>query len=281
MNTRRFEAMNTSWWVRCDRSVLLDGVEPWVEEVEARLSRFLDDSALSRLNRTRSAEDAILAGVTRAALEMAEATGGAFDPTLGGQLAALGYDRSFEKIDRPTVERRREGDDGAPLAVHLEGDRVELHGDGELDLGGIAKGWTIDRVVERLRSSGAESVLVDAGGDLRGTGRPWPIGLEAGPVVELTGAAIATSSRRRRRWASAGGEEFHHILDPETGQSADSPLAEVTVIAGEAATADALATALLVAPDRLLPQLDRWEARAAVRSADGDWWTTSNWKEAS
>ena len=77
------------------------------------------------------------------------------------------------------------------------------------------------------------------------------------------------------------GEALHHILDPETGTSADSPLAEATVIADQAATADALATAILVAPDRLLPRLDRWNARAAVRGADGDWWTTRNWKEAS
>jgi FAD:protein FMN transferase len=131
---------------------------------------------------------------------------------------------------------------------------VDLPGDLALDLGGIAKGWTVDHVALALAPLGA--MLVDAGGDLRvvGTvdGEPWPIGVQDPftperdrAVVRLRCGALATSSIGGRRW-QRGSRMLHHVIDPRTGTSADSSLHSVTVHASHAMTADVAAKVVLV-----------------------------------
>jgi len=277
--SREFRAMGTSWWIACDVPSLLPEAETLVRSFEGRLSRFVPDSALSLLNRERSAVCPTLAAVTRVALRLRAATGGAFDPTLGARLAALGYDRSFDHIEPARGSLPMDLD---PLptttAVVVEGDRVTLDGPGDLDLGGIAKGWTVDRVLERLVAGDADAALVDGGGDLRGVGRPWPIGVGDGLVVPTSAGAIATSSTRRRRWRDPAGRERHHILDPRAGLPSATTLDVATVIAPDTATADALATALLSGPPnalaRLMPDLQALGAHALVCDREGRWWMT-------
>jgi thiamine biosynthesis lipoprotein len=273
MTGRSFRAMDTPWWIRCDVPELLAPAEALVRQVEARLSRFQPDSALSRLNLRRTLEDPWLAEVVQAALRLRERTGGAFDPTLGARLAELGYDRTFAAIGQaapaPAAYRH------LPLGVHVDGDRVSLDGLGSLDLGGIGKGWTVDHVRHWLLAAGAREVLVDGGGDIRGAGRPWSIGVADGLVVDAGVQAVATSSNSRRRWKNTAGAELHHLLDPRTGLPADSALDTATVVAADAMTADALATAVLVAPEQVLPLLPALGASAIVRGRDGRWWSTS------
>lgn len=276
MISREFEAMDTSWWVYCDDAGLLDDVELLVRSAEARLSRFLPDSALSRLNRRRQARDPLLAEVTRTALRLGELTGGRFDPTLGGRLAELGYDRTFDAVGVPSPAPAAFVDRSAH--VQVDDDRVCLDGPGQLDLGGIAKGWTVDHLVDRLLSRGAREVIVDGGGDIRTAGGSWSFGVGEWLCVELDSEAVATSSTRQRRWTTLDGAQLHHILDPQTGQPSAPAIDTVSVVAADATTADALATAVLVDPDRLLPELPSLQARAAVRGLDGTWWTTPNWE---
>ncbi len=156
---------------------------------------------------------------------------------------------------------------------------VRLEGRGEIDLGGIAKGWIVDRVVEMLLEAGASSAIVDGGGDIRVVGGPWPIEYGRGHVVYVESGAIATSSIRRRRWRDAEGRQLHHVLDPSTGNPARPAVESVTIRANEAALADALATAALVDTERvveILPSLDG----ALACDQDGRWWTTPNWETA-
>lgn len=280
---RAFRAMSTSWWIACDRPDLLRAAEARVHATEARLSRFRADSALSRLNRARAVVDPLLAEVTRAALRLRAQTDGAFTPTLGARLAGLGYDRSFDLLPVRTTAVPPPDDRPIdplhdPLQVEVEGERVRLHGPGDLDLGGVAKGWTVDHVLEALREGGAGRALVDGGGDLRGFGRRWPVGVGDDLVASVEEEAVATSSTRRRRWRGARGEDLHHLLDPRTGAPARSSVDTATVVAPDAATADALATAVVVDPGRVLPLLPGLGARAAVRGLDGRWWTTPGWE---
>lgn len=279
-----FRAMGTTWWVRTDEPRLLDEARSYVADVESRLSRFRPDSALTLLNRRREARDAALAAVTKFALELRALTAGAFDPTLGLELRRLGYDRSW-----PTSEAlparvspcpgEIEGEKKRPVTLaRVEGDRVFLEGDGELDLGGVAKGWTVDRVIELFVARGCGEVLVDGGGDIRGAGRTWSIGVGDGRAFEIASEGVATSSTRVRRWRAAGGEEMHHILDPHTRLPARSEIETVTVIASNAATADGLATAAIVAPAVVLPLLPTLDARAIAGGANGAWWVTPNWE---
>lgn len=263
MRAHAFSAMGTTWWLGGGGDH--PRAEAFVRDVEARLSRFLPDSALSRLNRERCVEDELLARVTRAALRYGEATAGVFDPRLGVELAAAGYDRPFDRIARPARHEAR-----THLRVQVERARVTLEGDGELDLGGIAKGWTVDRVFELLDGDR----LVDGGGDMRAVGEGWTIGVGDDHSIDLDGAAVATSSTLVRRWPLADGGEAHHILDPRTGRPTQGRLVEATVLAPTTTAADVLAKAVLVNPDAILAFLPAFGARALVRDLAGRWWNS-------
>lgn len=273
-----FRAMGTDWWISCDVPHLLRAAEAQVRRLEARLSRFRAGSALTRLNLAREVRDATLAAATRSALALRAETGGAFDPTLGARLASLGYDRAFVAVGRPAPAAPCPR--GEPLRVTVRGDRVRLEGPGALDLGGIAKGWAVDRVLERLRRGGARRGLVDGGGDLGAFGGPWRVGAGDGLVIEVGDGAVATSSVLVRRWRDADGVPLHHVLDPRTGHPARATIDTATVSAADAATADGLATALLVDPARVVARLPALGARAALRDHDGRWWTTADWSDA-
>lgn len=280
MSCREFHAMGTTWWVTCDAPGLLAGVERAVRALERRLSRFLPDSALSRLDRERQVSDPALAAVTKAALALRTSTRGMFDPTLGAQLRGLGYDRPFVELGRAAAAVACPPPRRDALEVEVTGDHVRLTGEGSLDLGGVAKGWTVDRLVERLRRSGGRWGLVDGGGDIRGFGRVWGIGVGDGLAVTVSDEAVATSSTLLRRWRDRAGLERHHIVDPRSGVPARTRVVTATVVAPTATEADGLATALLVDPDLVLARLPAHGARAALRDDEGRWWTTTDWREA-
>ena len=124
---------------------------------------------------------------------------------------------------------------------------IELDPGIHLDLGGIAKGYAVDRAAKILEEHGP--CLVDAGGDIAARGRGWPIGLDTGDgtlTLELGDGAVATSGRDRRRWRR-GGEELHHIIDPATGLPAAGDLLRVTAVAATATDAEVRAKALFLA----------------------------------
>lgn len=280
MKQHAFLAMGTDWAILAEgcSAETLAQAERLVRDVEGRLSRFLPDSAVSRLNRDREASDPVLASVLREAMGFWRDTGGAFDPRLGAQLASLGYDRPFAEVRSPAGSTRSEAVQA--LEVVIDGDRVRLEGTGSVDLGGIAKGWTVDRVVDGLVRGGAEAVLVDGGGDIAVRGGEWPIGWGDDTSVTLRDGAIATSSTQERRWHSAQGQRLHHVLNPRTGLPATSAFDTVTVLAPNATTADALATATLVDASRQLPRLKGPGYQAAMRAPSGHWFTTPNWSAA-
>jgi thiamine biosynthesis lipoprotein len=126
-----------------------------------------------------------------------------------------------------------------------------LHG--QIDLGGIVKGWTVDLAAGL--AARAPAALVNAGGDLRchgaepGRDGGWMLDIEVGPGrherQELRGA-VATSSTRLRRWQDAQGRESHHLIDPHSGRPAESGLSQVTVHGPETWLAEVLAKAVLI-----------------------------------
>jgi thiamine biosynthesis lipoprotein len=135
-----------------------------------------------------------------------------------------------------------------------------------LDLGGVAKGYGIDRAFEALTSAGCDGVLVDVGGDVRvrgidARGEPWLITVRdpfggSNPVsFELENGAVCTSGNYER-FVTIDGVRYSHIIDPRTGRPADR-LPSVTVVSGDAMTADAWATALSVLGPDGLGQLPR------------------------
>jgi FAD:protein FMN transferase len=234
-----FRAMGTD--VEC----LLDGppgdrfgaVEAEFARLEALLSRFRPDSELSLLNAAGSLEAGPdLLAVTRLALEARTRTQGLFDPTIHDALVAAGYDRSFEYVAADGPASAAAGCGGE---VELDGTIVRLGTGVRLDLGGIAKGYAVDRAVELLAPAGP--CLVNAGGDLAVAGGAWPVAIEGGSLtLELSRGAVATSGRDRRRWRR-GGEELHHLIDPSTGRPAATDVLHATVVAPTAVEAEVLA----------------------------------------
>jgi thiamine biosynthesis lipoprotein len=223
-----------------------------IRRLENIFSRFDSDSELSELNRRGGLRvGPELFEVVDLALAARDRTGGRFDPTVHDALVAAGYDRTFEEV--PAEER---GDHPRPSAAlrcagSVRVDRrtrsIELDSGVHLDLGGIAKGYAVDRAAKILAEHGP--CLVDAGGDIAARGRGWPIGLNTGDgtlTLELVDGAIATSGRDRRRWRR-GDEELHHIIDPATGLPAAGDLLRVTAVAATATDAEVLAKALFLA----------------------------------
>ena len=216
---------------------------------EQLFSRFREDSLLSALNRGQPVEHARFAAAVRLAFQAFEATDGLFNPMVLPALRQAGYDRTFAEVRS-----------GAPLpqpvpdprhALSLSGDRVALK-QGQLDLGGIVKGWTVDLATELL--AGQEGALVNAGGDPRAEGAErgadgWLLAVEApGGETAWEGAmrgALCTSTTQRRRW-QAGGQMAHHLIDPRTGLPAASPFLQVSAWAAEAWRAECWAKAVLV-----------------------------------
>jgi len=205
------------------------------EDRDAVFSRFRPDSELNRVNASRGATlvSSLFARMVELALRARTSTGGLVDPTLG--VEAAGYDRDFAEL----VPRDE------PVASALTGP-IALYGRvlvaSRLDLNGVVKAAAVDDALRLVSGPG----FVSAGGDLV-TSAPVDVRLSDGGSVRLVSGGLATSGRTKRRWLRAG-EEQHHLIDPATGRPAElGPLA-ATVVAGDAAEAEAHATALAVSP---------------------------------
>lgn len=274
-----FVAMNTgvsAWWYG-DASIEPQMVEALFRSSEAALSRFDAASDLSQLNRSESVLSLVSAplfAALQAALWAAAVTGGLYDPTLLAELEQAGYDRSFDQlVERAqfqwpvanSVAKPRSTDGAGDTgrrpwdwrAVQLEPEQQAVRRPRGLrfDLGGIGKGWTVDRAADLLYGQGP--FLINAGGDLYAGGRPdgvhgWRIEIEH-PLrpqetiasLQLHDAALATSSVTKRRWRKDG-DIRHHLIDPRSGRPAQTDALSVSVIAQRTVVAEVHAKAALL-----------------------------------
>lgn len=281
MLRERFRAMGTSMELLLDAPehpdarVALRRARDVIGDLEAQLSRFRPDSELSRLNRARRMRvGPDLVRVLGLALGLRRRTGGRFDPTVGRAVVAGGYDRSYEAIEDDARAPGPPAPAGGGVVLDSRWGWVSLGPGVDLDLGAIAKGDAADRACAILSEVGP--CLVNAGGDLVVSGPradgPWPVSV-ATPggelVLNLERGALATSGTDRRTWLRAG-ETVHHVVDPRRGAMATTDLIRATAIASTGAEADALATALLVAGDRVAGRLaDLWSVPAVFVTSGG------------
>jgi thiamine biosynthesis lipoprotein len=303
MTAASFPAMGTTVTVLLparDRALGLEIVRGLFAEWEEALSRFRQESELSRLNARAGQPTTVsplLYSVLATALEAAHATSGLYDPTLLGQLVRLGYDRSFDALpaelpaelppERPEPHSRPAAPGGGWRAIHLSAARREVTlppGVG-LDFGGIAKGMAVDAASSALRDRGIEAALVNAGGDLAVLGQPadqgeWPVlvsGRARTWVVGLTSGALATSGVARRHWLQ-GGQQRHHLLDPRTGLPAETGLWSVSVTAARCQQAEVAAkVAFVLGPVAGAAFLVEHGLSGLFARADGGWRTVGAW----
>jgi FAD:protein FMN transferase len=249
------------------------GVEREFARIEAALSRFLPESELSELNRKGAVKAGpdLLAAV-ELALAARERTGGRFDPTVHDALVSAGYDRSFEDVaaDGPATNGHGNHSCGGPVEIDRFTRTISLAAGVKLDLGGIGKGYAVDRAAERLSRLGP--CLVNAGGDVAVRGRRWPVGVETANgfvTLELVSGALATSGRDRRRWRR-NGEEQHHLIDPVTGRPSASDLLRVTVVGTSTAEAEVLAKSYFLAGEAsATAEAERDGVASVLVTADG------------
>jgi thiamine biosynthesis lipoprotein len=287
--------------------------------LDEQASRFRDDSEISLAQRSFSAatrpgsarpgdaplrESCIvsegLAEAIAVALAAAEWTGGLVDPTVGGALCGLGYDRDFAALPQgPAGEPAPPEPGHVPgwQSVQLDGRRLRLAAGVKLDLGATAKGLGSDRAARAAAACvPGGGVLISLGGDIAVAGEApaggWPVlvaeepeppGREPaarggqperareeppGQLVRLAAGALATSSTRCRQWWR-GGRTVHHIVDPRTGLPAAGPWRTASVAATNCAEANAAATAAIVAGEQAAGWLAAQGLPARLVAHDG------------
>jgi len=270
----RGETMGTTWSARFVAPVGVpvrawqDGVQRCLDDVDAQMSTYKPDSALSRYNAAPAGTwlalpDECFAVIARA-LQLARDTDGAYDPTVGPLVNLWGFGPEARPEGAPAEEAI-----AAALArvgwwkPQLNDTARQLFQPGGvyIDLSSIAKGHGVDRVGEWLDEAGAQAWLVEVGGEMKARGAkpdgaPWRVGIERPDgsgaydhVLALSGHAIATSGDYRRRYAQDGAVRSHHI-DPRTGYPVAHAVASVSILAARAIDADPLGTAMtLLGPD--------------------------------
>lgn len=249
-----------------------------VEREAALLSEYEESSEVSAVNRAAGIAAVEVSPETIAVVARArrfsELTGGAFDITCAA-CARLWSVREARIPGEESVAACREHVGYRDLAIDLGRSTIYLRRPGmRIGLGGIAKGYLVDRAFEVLRAMGMTDFVVNGGGDLRllghNAGQPWEVVIahprDPGALlgrVRLEKGAVATSGDYFR-FFERDGVRYHHILDPKTGMPARRSIA-VTVIADNAMDADALATGLFVmGPEKGLELVARLPDVAAL-----------------
>ncbi|HHI69091.1 MAG TPA: FAD:protein FMN transferase [Planctomycetes bacterium] len=256
----------------------LSRAEAALRKVEAAMSSHLADSEISRLNAAPPARKVPLSPwtlqVLREARDLWKATGGAFDVTCRPLL--LLWKKAARAGRLPTPREIRTARQASRWDLLELGARwARKKGAGlQVDLGGIAKGFGIDKALEAMKKTGVPAGLVDVGGDLRafgpgtGPGGTWKVDVldpftrsPAGSLA-LREGAVCTSGGYFR-YVEIQGKRYSHILDPRTGRPARAA-SSVTLLGKEAARTDAWATALAVLGPQGLPLLQRQKGLEAL-----------------
>jgi thiamine biosynthesis lipoprotein len=249
---------------KCVRAALEE-----IRKVDDLMSDYKSDSEISLVNK-EAFEKAVQVStstyeVLQRSVEFSEMTGGAFDITVG-PLVALFREAKENKVapneEQLALARSKIGFE--KLKLDSDNKTVQFSENGMLlDMGGIAKGYAIDKAIEAAQSNGAIGAMVDIGGDVRCFGLPpagkdhWLIGLQDPNsaiegirggglmmVLKVADAAVATSGDYQQ-FVLIEGKSYSHIMDSKTGASAEG-LSSVTIIAYNATDADALATSVSV-----------------------------------
>ena len=261
-------------------------VDSLLERINLSLSTYIDSSLISRIN-SASPNDSIALDphfitVYSKALEVYNATDGAFNPAVGPIVSAWGFgaqpaqDLSHSDVDSLLELIRL---DAFSLNASLKSLTKTMAG-AQLDFSAIAKGYGVDAVANLLDTNGIDSYFIEIGGEVRTSGihpsgeRHWAVGIDmpapqgledrkVQTVIEIQDRSLATSGNYRNFYIKDG-KKYVHTINPFTGYPEESDLLSASVLAADCMTADAYATAFMVLGERkslaLVDQLDDIEA---------------------
>lgn len=230
-----------------------------IDRIERLMSTYKEDSQISAINREAHLQPVPagkeLFALIRRSLEISELTEGHFDITYDS--VGRHYDfRKGEKPDAATIEAELPNIDYRLVRLHVGDETVAFAREGvRINLGGIAKGYAVERAIAVLQERGVQYASVSAGGDSRllgdRRGEPWVVGIQdprnrEGLAVRLPLADEAVStSGDYERYFDEDGTRYHHIITPSTGRSASS-VQSVTIVGPDATMTDALSTSVFV-----------------------------------
>lgn len=243
-----------------------------MERLEKLFSRTIEGSEVNRINLAAGEKpvmvDEEVLYVLERALYYACLSEGYFDPTIGPLIDAWGFlGQEFRLPGQAEIESALALVDYSLVQVNPDSSTVFLPVTGmSIELGGIAKGYIVDKAMEILKDAGVKHAFINAGGDIgligsKPDGDPWRIGVrhpredEIIAVFPLSGRAVVTSGDYQR-FFTEDGVNYHHLLDPNTGYPARQ-LISVTIIAETVLEADALSTAIFIlGPEKGMPLLE-------------------------
>jgi thiamine biosynthesis lipoprotein len=257
--------------------------------VDLAASRFRDDSEVRLVHAAGGwpvRVSPLLAELVGAALAAAHRTEGRVDPTLGGALVGLGYDKDLAVLPADPGWRVRPAADPAWRRIRLTGTELTVPAGVLLDLGATGKAFAADRCARLVAERFGTGVLVALGGDIATAGEApeggWRILVSDGPdepsctVAVPAGAALATSSTVSRRWRT-GGQVLHHILDPRTCRPARPIWRTVSAVADSCVEANTLTTAAVVRGASAPAWLRTQRVPARLVAAAGPVLTVGGW----
>ncbi len=259
--TREIYAMNTIININVPRGIkgvesVCNDVVYYIYDVESKLSAYFDDSDTEKFNRSGleyTPKEELLT-VMRYALDIAEKTEGAYDPTCM-PLTKLWNVTEGGYLPDPNEVRMALAMVGYEY-ISIDGDKLMKSSPTQVDLGGIAKGYALDNVVKQL-SENLPYGMVSFGGNVgvwgeKPDGSLWEIGIKnpfntEGVVGKIrTSGGYVSVSGDYERFFEYEGRRYHHIFDPKTGYPVDNGIRSVAVYTTDAAVGDALSTALFV-----------------------------------
>lgn len=283
--------MGVSWSLRAlappdlSDEALRGAVQGACDLVVVQMSTWEPDSLISQFNRAEAGTlfslPPEMAQVLACALDVAQLSDGAFDPTVGGLVDCWGFGAAGAAVAEPPPQ--------ALAAAAADWRRLDVRDGGlrqtggvRLDLSGIAKGFGVDLASRAVEALGVRDYLIEIGGELRGAGvkgdgEPWWVAIENPPgearegiLVALHGLSIATSGDWRRN-AELGGRRVTHTIDPATRFPIDNGVRSVTVLHRDCMLADAFCTALSVLGDRAATFAAEQQIAAQILWSDGEW----------
>jgi FAD:protein FMN transferase len=301
LTTRSFRAIGTTATVVAQDAAGADAAEPILADelaaIDLACSRFRADSELQALHaeagRTVAVSELLFEALS-VALDTADRTGGAVDPTIGNAIAALGYDADLAEVQsRPPAPPRALGPVAGYAHVQLNPrDRtVRIPRGVLLDLGSSAKALAADRAAARIADRIGAGVLVSLGGDVAVAGPSpaggWAVGVaresstpaeQVDQVVAIRHGGLASSATSVRAWR-VGDRDVHHIVDPRTGDCVEPYWALVSATGSSCVEANLVTTAAIVWGEGALHELARFEQSVRLVRCDGKVFCVNGWPQ--
>jgi FAD:protein FMN transferase len=284
----QINSMSTFVKISINRELFANDLMPvckWFQSVEDSCSRFREDSELSMLNQQVGKEVSIsrnLYLILKDADRFYKDTEGIFNPGILSAIENSGYTQSIEYIRGQKVEVYPSSISSTvkDAPFYLNEDRQSVALSYRIDLGGIAKGWVIDRAAEVLEQLGYG--FINVGGDIRIFGelpRPLNIGIESPfdpssmiSSIQVWSGALATSTSMKRRWL-VNNKWNHHLIDPRTGKPSKSTIVSATVTSPTAVEADVRAkTILLTGEEKALDIIEKMKSKVVLVNNTGAIW---------